>query len=78
MASSDGAGHHQIDANALLSFTSDLHVIRQRVEGARVSSEQRHRWQSRLAAISRGAADDLQRAITQLRRMSADLDRHGV
>lgn len=78
MASRDGVGHRQVDATALLSFTRDLHAMRGRVDGAGVSREQRRRWQSRLAAISQGAADDLDRAVSQLRRMAADLDRHGA
>ena len=78
MASRDGVEHRQVDATALLSFTSDLHAMRGRVDGAGVSREQQRRWQSRLAAISQGAADDLDRAVSQLRRMAADLDRHGA
>lgn len=78
MGISDGAGHRQVDATALLTFTGDLHLMRGRVEAAGVSSEQRRRWQFRLAAISQGAALDLDRAVSQLRRMAADLDRQGA
>ncbi len=73
-----GSGHQQVDGHLLMRFTGQLHDVRDRVEAARVSSEQRGRWQSRLAAISRGAADDLERAAGQLHRMTAELDRHGV
>ena len=78
MSDPAGAGHQQVDGDLLLQFTGQLHHVRDRVEGAAVSSEQRGRWQSRLAAISRGAADDLERAAGQLRRMAAELERHGA
>ena len=70
------AGHRQVDGDLLLHLTGQLHVLRDRVEGAAVSAEQRGRWQSRLAAITRGAAADLERAAGQLRRLAAELDRH--
>ena len=73
-----GAGHQQVDGDLLMRFTGRLHDVRHRVDGARVSAEQRGRWQNRLVAISRGAADDLERAAGQLHRMAAELDRHGA
>jgi hypothetical protein len=70
--------HHQVDADVLLGFTQRLHEVRDRVERASTSDEQRRRWQARLAAISEGAADDLDRAVAQLGRMEADLGRWGA
>ncbi len=78
MSEPDRATHRQVDGDLLLHFTGQLHVVRDRVDGAAVSEEQRGRWQSRLAAISRGAAADLERAVGQLRRLAAELDRHGA
>lgn len=78
MSDSVGMGHQQVDGDLLMQFTGRLHDVRDRVDAARVSSEQRSRWQSRLAAISRGAAEDLERAAGQLHRMAVDLDRHGA
>lgn len=78
MSDPDGSNHQQVDGDLLLQFTGQLHDVRDRVESASVSSEQRGRWQSRLAAISRGAAGDLERAVGQLRRLVAELDRHGA
>ena len=76
MSEPGAAGHRQVDGDLLLHFTGQLHVLRDRVEEAAVSAEQRGRWQSRLAAITRGAADDLERAAGQLRRLAAELERH--
>lgn len=78
MSGSDGRGHQQVDGDLLLTFTSQLHALRDRVQAAPVSREQRGRWQSRLAAISQGATGDLERAAAQLRRLAAELDRHGA
>ena len=72
-----GAGHGQLDAQQVLAFTERLRDLRKRLEGGRVSDEQRRRWQSRLAAISRGATTDLARASEQLGRLETDMDRHG-
>lgn len=78
MASPERTEHQQVDASVLLEFTGRLHDMRDRVEAAGVSTEQRRRWHTRLAAISRAAADDLERAGALLRRMAADLDRQGA
>ena len=69
-------GHGQLDAEQVLGFTERLRELRTRLEHGRVSDEQRRRWQSRLAAISEGAATDLVRASEQLHRLEADMDRH--
>lgn len=74
----DHTGHQQVDAAVLLQLTDELQAMRERVADASVSDEQRGRWQTRLAAISQGAAADLDRAVVQLRRMAADLARHGA
>lgn len=78
MSSPELPGHRQVDADHLLEITGRLHAMRGRVDAATVSGEQRRRWHSRLAAISEGAAGDLDRAAAQLRRLAADLDRHGA
>lgn len=69
-------GHGQLDAEQVLGFTERLRALRTRLEHDRVSDEQRRRWQSRLAAISEGAATDLARASEQLHRLKTDMDRH--
>lgn len=68
-------GHGQWDAQQVLSFTARLKDLRGRVEETAVSVEQRRRWQSRLAAISAGASNDLDRASAQLGRLEADVER---
>lgn len=68
--------HGQLDAEQVLGFTERLRDLRERLEDHEVSAEQRRRWQSRLAAISEGAATDLARASEQLHRLEADVDRH--
>lgn len=78
MATAGGIGHQQVDATALLDLTGRLHRMRDRIDAAAVSDEQRRRWQARLAAISQGATTDLDRAAAQLGRMDADLDRQGA
>lgn len=78
MTAPDGNAHRQVDASLLMQLTEQLQTVHERVSRAPVSDEQRGRWQTRLAAISQGAADDLERAAGQLRRMAADLDRHGA
>lgn len=67
--------HGQWDAGAVLGLADRLRSLRARVDDARVSDEQRRRWQSRLAAISAGASGDLARATAQLGRLEADVDR---
>jgi hypothetical protein len=64
-----------LDASALLALTSELHQVNNRVESAKVSIEQKARWQRRLASIAEGATADLDKAHTQLRRFVGTLDR---
>lgn len=71
-----GREHGQLDVSEVLSFTERLREVRDRVEHVAVSPEQRGRWQSRLAAISEGAATNLERAVGQLGRLQADVERH--
>lgn len=78
MTGAEGSAHRQVDATLLMQLTEQLQAMHDRVSHAAVSDEQRGRWQTRLAAISQGAAADLDRAAGQLRRMAADLDRHGA
>ena len=69
--------HGQLDADMVLSFTERVRGLRDRLDHVAVSAEQRRRWQSRLAAISGGAAADLRRATAQLGRLEADVERRG-
>ena len=78
MTAADGNAHHQVDGALLMQLTDQLQSMHERVCRAPVSDEQRGRWQTRLAAISEGAAEDLERAASQLRRMAAEMDRHGA
>lgn len=71
-----GREHGQLDVSEVLSFTERLRDVRDRVDGVPASSEQRGRWQSRLAAISEGGAANLERAVGQLGRLEADVERH--
>lgn len=67
-----------VDADALLALTADLRAVRERVERAEVSGDQRARWQRTLRAIAQGATSgtgDIERARQQLRRFVAQLDR---
>lgn len=65
-----------VDARRFLEVTTKLHDLYSRVDGARVSADQKGRWQRRLIAITDAAKDDLDRAEGQLLRFSAELDRH--
>lgn len=67
--------HGQLDADAVLAFTGRLREVRDRVDDAAVSDDQRHRWHAQLAAISAGAAHDLGRATAQLHRLEVAVDR---
>lgn len=64
-----------VDADALLTLTGELRVLRDRLEDAAVSEDQRQRWQRTLGAIAEGASNDLERATGQLRRFAAQVDR---
>lgn len=75
MAERGQPAHGQLDAEAVLAFTGRLRSLRGRVDDAKVSEEQRRRWHSQLAAISSGAAEDLDRATAQLHRLEAAIDR---
>ena len=65
-----------VDARRFLEVTAQLRELYARVDGARVSTEQKGRWHRRLIAITDAAKDDLDRAEGQLLRFSAELDRH--
>ncbi len=64
-----------IDADALLALTRELRAVRERVDQADVSDEQRQRWQRTLGGIAEGATTDLDKATGQLRRFSAQVER---
>lgn len=65
-----------VDARRFLELTAQLRDLYARVDGARVSTEQKGRWHRRLIAITDAAREDLDRAEGQLVRFSAELDRH--
>lgn len=64
-----------VDADQLLSLTSDLRAVQHRLDRADVGREQRLRWQRALGAIARGAVADLERAQAQVRRLAALVER---
>lgn len=64
-----------VDAAALLSLTAELRSVRERIDEADVSDEQRQRWQRTLGGIAEGATRDLENARAQLHRFSAQIDR---
>ncbi len=64
-----------VDADRLLSLTQRLREVHERVAQARVSAEQKARWQRRLVAITEAATPNLDRAEQQLIRFVAELDR---
>lgn len=64
-----------LDAEAFLEFTRRLKGLRERVEDANISSEQRARWQRKLIAVSDVGARDLERATGQLTRFEAEVER---
>lgn len=64
-----------VDAESLLSLTEQLRTLQATIEDADVSDEQRQRWLRTLGAIAQGAADDLERAAGQLRRLAAQVER---
>lgn len=64
-----------VDADALLALTRELRAVRERVDEADVSGEQKQRWQRTLGAIAEGATTDLKKATGQLRRFAAQVDR---
>lgn len=72
-AGNDAEG--MVDAEAFLQFAARLKGLRERVDAANVSSEQRTRWQRKLIAVSDVGARDLERAATQLARFEAEVER---
>lgn len=68
--------HGLVDADRFLTVAEQLRELHARVEEAKVSSEQKARWQRRIIAITNAAKTDLSRADDQLVRFTAELDRH--
>jgi len=64
-----------MDATAFLAFNTRLKDLRNRVDSANVSAEQRARWQRKLIAVSDAGTRDLGRASAQLSRFEAEVDR---
>lgn len=68
--------HGLVDADRFLMLADRLRELHARIEDAKVSSEQRARWQRRIISITNAAKTDLARADDQLVRFTAELDRH--
>lgn len=64
-----------LDADAFLQFAGRLRELRERLDKASISDEQRSRWQRKLIAVSDAGAQDLERATAQLNRFEAEVDR---
>lgn len=64
-----------LDADDFMGFTERLRAVHVRVDGAKVTREQRSRWQRKLLSITDAAKRDLDDAVEQLRRFEAELDR---
>ncbi len=64
-----------MDAEAFLDFSRRLKSLREQLDDANVSSEQRARWQRKLIAVSDAGARDLDRATVQLNRFEAEVRR---
>lgn len=71
----ESSGNGMLDAEAFLQFTERLKGLRERVEGANVSSQQRARWQRKLIAVSDVGTRDLERATVQLNRFEVEVER---
>lgn len=70
-----GGDHGLVDADRFLTLADQLRELHARIEDAKVSSEQRARWQRRIISITNAAKTDLSRADDQLVRFTAELDR---
>lgn len=70
-----GDDRRLVDADDFLALTGRLRRIHHRLDEARISDEQRSRWQRRLISITEVAGRDLGRAEEQLNRFEHDLDR---
>lgn len=64
-----------LDADDFMGFTERLRAVHGRVDAARVSREQKGRWQRKLLSITDAAQRDLDDATDLLRRFEAELDR---
>jgi hypothetical protein len=71
--SPDGPG--MLDVRDFLGFTTRLREVHERVDAAKVSREQRSRWQRKLIGIADAGQRDLEEAAEQLRRFASELDR---
>jgi hypothetical protein len=64
-----------MDAEAFLDFSRRLKLLREQLDDANVSGEQRARWQRKLIAVSDAGTRDLDRATVQLNRFEAEVRR---
>lgn len=64
-----------VDAKDFLRFTTRLREVHERVDAARVSPEQKRRWQRRLMSLAVAGQRDLADAKEQLHRFAAEVDR---
>ncbi|MFP5310720.1 MAG: hypothetical protein ACLGIR_14210 [Actinomycetes bacterium] len=67
-----------LDASAVLALAARLRGLHAAVDTARVTDDQRRRWQRRLGAIAEAGGSDLTRAEELLDRFTSELARHGV
>lgn len=70
-----GGDQAMVDADDFLGFTTRLREVHERVDGARVSREQKGRWQRKLISIADAGHRDLDQASELLRRFESELDR---
>ncbi|MBW3619611.1 MAG: hypothetical protein KY461_05150 [Actinobacteria bacterium] len=76
MAEHEGAADRgMVDADDFLGFATRLREVHGRVDGAKVSREQRGRWQRKLIMIADVGHRDLGQASELLRRFESELDR---
>lgn len=64
-----------VDADDFLGFTTRLREVHGRVDAAKVSREQKGRWQRKLISIADVGHRDLEQASDLLRRFESELDR---
>lgn len=66
-----------VDADDFMGFASRLREVHARVDAAKISREQKGRWQRKLISIADVGHRDLDQASELLRRFESELDRRG-
>lgn len=64
-----------VDADDLLSLTTELRDALERIARARVSDARRRRWRGRLAAIAELGSGDVGEALGHVRALTEDVER---